>query len=196
MLLDTKLFLVKEHVAVLKIVDTYDIFDAETGKQIGLAKEEPPAWVQVLRFFVNKQLLPTKVSLYEEPGHKAIFSIHRPVSFLRSTVKVTDGSGNQIGYFKSKAFSLGGRFSVFDTSGRQVADIKGDWKGWNFKFLTTDGRELGQVTKKWAGIAKELFTSADNYVVSVHESLSSEPVAKILLLAAALAVDIVYKERR
>jgi hypothetical protein len=35
-----------------------------------------------------------------------------------------------------------------------VAEVKGDWKGWNFTFLSSDGREIGKVTKKRAGIGQ------------------------------------------
>ena len=62
--------------------------------------------------------------------------------------------------------------------------------------VTPDGIELGQVTKKWAGIGNELFTSADNYIVSIDDRLADQPVARTLLLAAALAIDIVYKEAK
>ena len=64
---------------------------------------------------------------------------------------------------------------------------------WDFKFLGKDGRQLGQVTKKWAGIGKELFTSADTYVISLDGPTNR--TAPTLLLAAGLAVDIVLKER-
>ena len=40
-----------------------------------------------------------------------------------------------------------------------MAEVKGDWKGWNFQLLDNEGRELGVVTKKWGGIGKELFTA-------------------------------------
>ncbi len=46
---------------------------------------------------------------------------------------------------------------------------------------------------KWAGLGKELFTSADNYIISLNEEHSPENAA--LLLAAGLAVDTVYKEK-
>jgi uncharacterized protein YxjI len=74
-----------------------------------------------------------------------------------------------------------------------VAEVKGDWKGWNFKFLDTSGHELGSVTKKWAGIGKELFTSADNYMIALGEA--SQAGSAPLLLAAGIAIDVVYKER-
>ena len=89
--------------------------------------------------------------------------------------------------------ALCGAFRVFDSSGNQVALVKGDWKGWNFRFLDENNNELGKITKKWAGIGKELFTSADNYIISMNETPSAGKA--ILLLAAGLAVDTVYKER-
>ena len=96
-----------------------------------------------------------------------ILGMRRGVSLLDAHVTVTNGNaGWPIGLFKSKLFSLGGGFHVLDEAEQPVAEIKGDWKGWNFRFLTPDGTEIGKVTKKWAGIGKELFTSADNYMIS------------------------------
>jgi len=51
------------------------------------------------------------------------------------------------------------------------------------------------VTKKWAGFGKELFTSADNYVISLSDHAPKERNVAALLLAAGLAIDIVYKEK-
>jgi uncharacterized protein YxjI len=51
---------------------------------------------------------------------------------------------------------------------------------------------MGIVTKKWAGFGKELFTNADQYIIEVKESGSSNA----LILAAALAIDIVFKEQQ
>lgn len=101
--------------------------------------------------------------------------------------------GNVIGWFKSKLFSIGGAFYVFDVLGNEVAFVKGDWKGWNFKFLDKMGQEIGTITKKWTGIGKELFTSADNYIIAFNQEPTQDK--SILLLAAGLAVDIVYKEK-
>ena len=60
--------------------------------------------------------------------------------------------------------------------------------------LTADGREMGTVAKKWAGLAKEMFTSADNYVINLNDSFKQTETANMLLLAAGLAVDLIYKE--
>lgn len=183
---------------MLKLVDTYDILDPQTQTPIGIAKERPGALVQIFRFVVNKQMLPTKVYVYEgdnpDDASKLLFSIKRGFTFLRSKVEILDPSGKVVGWFKSKLFTIGDAFRVFDASGVEVALVKGDWKGWNFRFLDSTGNEIGTVTKKWAGIAKELFTSADNYVIALDKE--PEPAKAVLLLAAGLAVDTVYKERK
>ena len=188
---DRKAFLVKERVGFLKLSDTYDIFDPATGAQIGIAREQVGPLLHVLRFLIHKRLLPTVVEVREREGGPVLLSIRRsPMSH----VTVRDQAGRELGRFKSKLFALRAGFRVFDASERQVAEIKGDWKGWNFRFLTAEGAELGTVTKQWAGLGKELFTSADNYVIALDERLPVAPEAAALLLAAGLAIDTVYSE--
>jgi uncharacterized protein YxjI len=193
-MLELQRFLIKEQVAFLKTVDTYDIFNPDTGEQVGLARETPGSLVAWLRWFISKHLMPTTIEVREIEDESLLFTIRRPVRFWRQRVEVYDAEDHLVGFFTSKLFTLGGGFWVYDYQGEPFAEVKGDWIGWNFTFLTPDARELGVVTKKWAGLGKELFTSADNYIVSIHDDLRNEPIAKMLLLAAALAIDIVYHE--
>jgi uncharacterized protein YxjI len=193
-MLDKKLYFIREHVAMLKLTDTYDILDPTDDTQIGIAREEPPVWAKYLRLLLNKNMLPTTVNIYEKEGSPPLFSIHKPVALFVARVEVYDGTGQLLGFFKGKFFSLGGGFWVHDAQGNQIAEVKGDWKGWDFKFINNAGAELGSVTKKWAGLGKELFTTADNYMVSLADEVAGKKEMSALLLAAALAVDIVYKE--
>src|SRR6266404_929293 len=193
-LLERTTFFVKERVAVLKLTDTYDIFDPATGQQIGIAKEEPPIWAKWLRLVIKKHQMPTAINIYETEGQPAVVSIRRGFTFIRSKVKVVAGDGRNLGYFRSKLISIGGGFHVFDAQDQQVAEVKGNWKGWDFRFLNKSGREIGTVTKKWAGLGKELFTSADNYIISLSDLSGASADASALLLAAGLAIDVVYKE--
>jgi uncharacterized protein YxjI len=195
-LLERTVFFVKEHVALLKLTNTYDILDPVTQQQIGVAKEEPPTWAKWLRLVVDKHMLPTAVKIYETEGQPPVTSIHRGFTFLRSKIRVIGPGGQALGYFKSKLFSLGGGFYVFDHADHQVAEIKGNWKGWDFKFLNQSGREIGSVTKKWAGLGKELFTSADNYIIALSDIGGSSPEIIALLLAAGISIDIVFKENK
>jgi len=190
-------YFIREHVGVFKLSDTYDILDPTTQEQIGIAKEKPGGLMHVLRFFVKKQILPTKVHVYEgsDPNDESrrLLTIDRGFTLFRAKVNVRNAAGDLVGWFKSKVFTIGATFRVFTADGQEVALVKGDWKGWNFRFLDAAQNELGTVTKKWAGVGKELFTSADNYIIA----LNGEPneITALLLLAAGLAIDTVYKER-
>ncbi len=196
-MLNRKTYFIREHVGFMTLTDTYDILNPETQEQLGIAKEKPGALINLLRLLIGKQLLPTKVFVYEgsdyENEGRLLFSIQRGFTLFRSRVNICDSRGAVLGWLRSKAFSLGGAFSVFDAADNEIASVKGDWKGWNFRFLDRSGTEIGTITKKWAGIGKELFTTADNYMIALNQEPSPEKAT--LLLAAGLAVDTIYKEK-
>ncbi len=193
-MLNRTAYFIREHAGVMKLTDVYDILDPATREKIGEAVEEIPGWSKALRLVINKGMLPTDIRVYEGPDRergRLVFSIHRGVALLRSRVEVLDAGGRTVGYFRAKMFSVGGAFQVFTAAGEEVALVKGDWKGWNFRFLRGE-TELGRITKEWAGLGRELFTSADNYIISLNGA--PDPALSLLLLAAGLAVDTVFKE--
>ena len=55
-------------------------------------------------------------------------------------------------------------------------------------------KELAHVSKKWAGIGKELFTSADNYVLQISDEVPPDSKLRQLILAAVMCIDMVLKE--
>jgi uncharacterized protein YxjI len=194
-MLDRTQYFVREHVDFMKLSGKYDILDPQTKAKIGEAVEEISGWIKFFRLLIDKKLMPTKFVVYETPDsqtRRRLFSIKRPVAFLRPKVQVYDATGAPLGFFQAKVFTIGGAFRVFTTDGTEIAVVKGDWKGWNFRFLSGD-TELGVVTKQWAGLGKELFTTADNYMISIHGA--KDPTMSTLLLAAGLAVDTIYKEK-
>ena len=195
-LLNRKTSVVKERVGLLKLTDAYDILDPATGRNIGLAKEEPPTWAKWLRLVVEKHRLPTAINIYENEGQPPVVSIKRGFTFIRAKINVVTGDGRSLGYFKSKLLTIGGGFHVYDHADQAVAEVKGNLVGWEFRFLNKSGREIGTVSKKWAGLAKELFTSADTYVIALTDLSNAGPDTVSLLLAAGLAIDIVYKENK
>jgi uncharacterized protein YxjI len=192
-MLDRRTYVVKERVGLLKIVDTYDLLDPETGQQLAVAKEEPPGFVKYLRLVMNNRWFPTVVNVYEREGAAPTLSIRRGVAIFRPVVTVR-ADGRDIGYFRKKVLSWGPSFTILDTSQNEIGSVKGDWKGWNFQVIGPNGQELGRVTKKWAGL-KELFTSADTYVISISDAAGGNREVAQLLLAAGLAIDTVFKEK-
>jgi len=187
-------YLVKEHVTLLKLTDTYDILDPSSGQKLGYAFENINMFFKLLRLLVNKRLLPSTVEIRND-REELMFSMKKGPQFLRTKVEIINAKSEPVGYFKSKLLTLGGAFEVFDKADNKVADVKGDWKGWNFKFTGNNGMEIGTVTKKWAGIGKEFFTSADNYMIAINDK-EINTAKSMLLLAAGLAIDIVFKEKK
>ena len=192
-LLTRRRFFVRERVALLKLSDTYDILDPDTQEPIGIARENISGWIKFLRLLIHKRLLPTRVDICETEGASPVLVLRRGLTLFRSKVEVFDADGRELGFFKNKIFTFGGGLDVYAASGERIAEVKGDWKGWNFRFLDPSGRELGSVAKKWAGLAKELFTSADNYALMLKDDFTGDAS---LLLCAALTIDIIFKERR
>lgn len=188
--LDT--FLVREHIGLMKLHEEYDILTPD-GKKIGTAIERANAAKKFLKLLVNKNLLPFTVEIVNPQGQTMV-TIRRPFTILRSRVSVMNAAGEPIGSFRQRLLSLGGAFDVFDRNDGLIANLQGDWKGWNFKFLDKNGAELGVVTRKWGGLAKELFTSADNYVVHIDREKIPDVDQLQLLLAAAICIDMVLKE--
>ena len=196
MLLERRNFLVKERVAFLKVTDHYDIFDPETGDQIGFAQEKIGTFAAFLRIFLMKlkSVFPTTIVVKEDDDSEPVITIKRRFALLRNYVDVIDSYQKQVGFFKSKIFSLEGGFTVHNPSGEQIAVVKGNWKNWDFQLLDMNGNELGRVNKKWEGMLKELLTTADTYVISLSDKIGTNEGLAALLLAASLAIDIVFNE--
>lgn len=195
-MLDAQRYLVKERVKFLKAFASYDIYEGDDGSPdlVGSAEEKVSGLVQVLRWFVSKALMGTTIEVREKPDDALVFTITRGSYVFRSRVEVRDGQGELVGYFKSKVFTIGGGFHVYTADDRHFAEVKGNLIGFNYRVLTPDHAvELGKVSKQWGGVAKELFTSADTYAVELADDLQEQPIAKMLVLAAALAVDMIFK---
>ncbi len=191
--LSNNLYLIKEHVGMFKSANNFDIHDPETGAIIMECREENlGTFTKMLRFTDYKRYTPFDVEIktaYGEP----IIRVKRGISVFLSKVEVFDENDHLIGMFKQKLFSIGGAFTVLDADENPVCKLKGKWTGWDFRFLAEE-IELAHVTKKWAGIGKELFTSADNYVLEIAKDVPPESDARKLILAAVMCIDMVLKE--
>ena len=71
--------------------------------------------------------------------------------------------------------------------------MKGNLLGWDFK-ISKDDIELASIGKKWAGIGKELFTSADNYVLAINDNVDKDSNLRPLIVSAVLCIDFLLKE--
>ena len=192
-LLHENLFLVKEHVGMFKAANNFDVFDPTTGREIMHCREDNLGWItKVLRFTDYKRNTPFDIQV-RTPDGRQVVRVTRGVSLFLSKVEVRDDQDRVVGGFKQKLFSIGGAFDVLDAQDQPLCTLKGKWTGWEFKF-SKGTQQLAQVSKKWSGLGKELFTSADNYVLEIDANVSKDDPVRQLILAAVLCIDMVLKE--
>jgi len=191
--LHNNLFLVKEHVGMFKAANNFDIFDPKTNQKIMECREPNLGlFTKLFRFTDYKRMTPFHVQVNTPEGQK-VLSIQRGISLLRSSVQVFDENGLLVGTFKQKLLSIGGKFSVLNAQDEEVCTLQGKWTSWDFRFLKAS-TELAGVSKKWSGLGKELFTSADNYMLTVADTVPANSTDRILIMAAVLCIDMVLKE--
>ena len=191
--LNQNAFFVKEHVGVFKASNSYDILNPETQELLMTCREENLGmFTKIFRFTDYKRMTPFDIEVKDASG-RLIVRVKRGISIFVSTVEVFDSNEMLIGKFKQKFFSIGGKFDVQDASGQILCTLKGKWTSWDFKFAS-DTVEYATVTKKWAGLGKELFTTADNYVLTINDNAPKDSVIRKLILAAVMCIDMVLKE--
>ncbi len=192
--LNKNLFFVKEHVKIFKAANSFDVFDPETSEMILQCREENLGFfTKMFRFTDYKRTTPFEIDI-KTPNGQTILTVKRGVSFFLSTVQVLDERKQLIGMFKQKFLSIGGKFEVLDASERPLCMLKGKWTSWDFKFVSNDGKEFATVTKKWNGLGKELFTSADNYILQISSQVPADNPLRMLIMAAVMCIDLVLKE--
>ena len=191
--LKKNVFLIKEHVGMFKAANNYDIHDPQTGDILMECREEGLGFLtKLFRFTDAKRMTPFDIQISTPDGQQLI-RITRGVSIFLSKVSVFDENNQIIGGFKQKLFSIGGAFNVLDANDQPVCVLQGKWTGWDFRFMAGKN-ELAHITKEWGGIGKELFTSADNYALEISDAVPADHVARQLILAAVMCIDMVLKE--
>ena len=188
---DHQHFIINQKVQFLKIANEYQVLD-DTGQPIGKVKERVSGSAAILRFIINKNMLPFKLEIVDA-NEQVQATISRGFTFFMSKITVTLPDGSAPFYIKQKFKMLRASFSILDQSNQQIGEINGDWKAWNFTITDISGTEIGRVNKQWAGALKELFTTADKYMVSFDRQ-DMEYRKKVAIVSAAITIDMVLKD--
>lgn len=196
--LHNNLFFIKEHIGIFKAANNFDIFDPNTNQKIMECREpDLGTLTRFLRFTDFKRMTPFHVILTTPEGQK-VLSLKRGISIFKSYVEVFDENDMKVGEFEQKFFSIGGEFNIDKFGDAKIYTLQGNLIGWGFRFLQGEKihgyEELANVSKKWAGLGKELFTSADNYMLTINNDVQQTDSVRILMLAAVMCIDLVFKE--
>jgi uncharacterized protein YxjI len=130
--------------------------------------------------------------LISDNNGQPMLQLTRPAKIMKSTIIVSDGAGTEIGRIVQDNV-FGKIHFTLQAGGYTYGSIRAEnWRAWNFRIEDHTGNEIARITKTFEGIAKTMFTTADNYVVQIHAPLE-EPL-RSLVVAAGLAVDTALKQ--
>ena len=191
-LFSEQILVVNQKAKLIEINTEYSVFD-QHGTQIGAVRQVgQSAAKKVLRFVSNvDQYLTHKFQVVDMQGN-VLLALTRPAKLIKSKIIVQDGQGRELGQVVQQNM-IGKIHFGLESGGQTVGSINAEnWRAWNFNIQDAAGNEVARITKTWEGLAKTMFTTADNYVVQLHGELQ-EPL-RSMVVASALCVDTALKQ--
>jgi len=183
---------VNQKVKLIEMANEYAVFD-QHGRQLGsVAQVGQSALKKAIRFLSSYDQFMTHRLEVRDVNHQPVLMLTRPAKVLKSRIIVQRPDGYEIGQIVQDNVFGKIRFS-FNVGDQQIGGIQAEnWRAWNFAVLDHTGAEIARITKTFEGIAKTMFTTADNYVVQIHRPLQ-DPLAS-MVVASALTVDTALKQ--
>ncbi|WP_338184348.1 phospholipid scramblase-related protein [Jatrophihabitans sp.] len=183
---------VNQKAKLIEISNEYAIFD-QNARQLGAVREVGQGTLKKAVRLLSSydQYLTHKLQVVDMTG-QPVLALTRPAKLVKSRIIVQDAAGNEIGQIVQQNAFGKIRFSM-ESGGQVHGSINAEnWRAWNFSIRDHADVEIARITKTWEGLAKTMFTTADNYVVQIHRPLE-EPL-RSLVVAAALSVDTALKQ--
>lgn len=183
---------VNQKAKLIEVNNEYAIFNG-SGTQIGAVRQVGQSAakkaIRVLTSF--DQFMTHSLQVVDMSGN-VLLALTRPAKLVKSKVVIQNGYGGEIGTVVQENAIGKIRFGLV-VGGQRIGGIYAEnWRAWNFSIRDHTDAEVARITKTWEGLAKTLFTTADNYVVQLHRPLE-EPL-RSMVVASALCVDTALKQ--
>ncbi len=187
-------YLIDENVSFFKLTDSFKIYN-EAGVEIGKVQYPTYAsgWEKFISFF--SPFTKYRFEIVDAQGY-IIASIRRVWTWFFTTIEISLPNRGVLGYIKQNFTFFKSEFELQDAQKKPLATVTGDWAAWSFEIKHHREGNLATISKKWAGLAKEFFTSADKYVVSISETGQQLTHMRVFALAAAISIDRILKEKK
>ena len=186
------ILVVSQKAKLIEVNNEYAIFD-QHGRQLGAVRQVGQSMAKkAIRVLTSyDQFMTHKLQVVDAYGN-VVLALTRPAKVLKSRVIVQNGMGAEIGQIVQQNAIGKIRFSL-EAGGHTYGSINAEnWRAWNFNIQDHTGAEVARITKTWEGLAKTMFTTADNYVLQIHRPLQ-DPLLT-LVVSAALGVDTALKQ--
>jgi uncharacterized protein YxjI len=183
---------VNQKAKLIELNNQYSVFNKDGQQLAAVNQVGQSAAKKAMRLLTSlDQFMTHKLEITDNSG-QVLLRITRPAKVMKSTVIVSDGNDQEIGRIIQDNMFGKIHFSL-QAGGHTYGAIKAEnWRAWNFRIEDHTGQEVARITKTFEGIAKTLFTTADNYVVQIHGQIP-QPLNS-LVVAAALSVDTALKQ--
>jgi uncharacterized protein YxjI len=168
--------------------NSYEVFD-ERGVASLSVREQGNGFLALLKRIFLGPYRPFEVRVCELSG-RALLTLHRPFRFFFHRLEVRDADGRSIGAIQKK-WSWLRRIYDIEGAGQPVQLFGPILRPWTFEIRIGE-RVVGTIQKRWSGLAKEMFTDADNFGADVSQV--ADPALKALACAALVLIDIVHFE--
>jgi len=191
-ILTEPILVVNQKAKLIEVNNEYAIYD-QHARQIGAVRQVGQSLAKkAIRVLTSyDQFMTHKLQVVDGHGN-VLMALTRPAKVLKSRVIVQDAIGNEVGQIVQQNAIGKIRFAL-ESGGHTWGSINAEnWRAWNFNIQDHGGNEIARITKTWEGLAKTMFTTADNFVVHIHRPLD-DPL-RTLVVAAALGVDTALKQ--
>ena len=191
-ILTEPILIVNQKAKLIELNNQYSVFDQHGNQVAAVNQVGQSATKKVLRLVSSFDQFMTHQLQVTDPAGHVVLQITRPRKVMKSTVIVSDGDDREIGRVVQQ--NMIGKINFgLEANGHQLGAIKAEnWRAWNFRIEDAAGNEIARITKTWEGLAKTMFTSADNYVLQIT-ARPAEPLNS-LIVASALSIDTALKQ--
>jgi uncharacterized protein YxjI len=126
---------------------------------------------------------------------RPLLVLRRPFRLFFHRLEITTAEGVAVGAIQRRWTWVRRKYTVEGPDGHEVATLFGPLlRPWTFEVqLPGSTAEVGLVQKKWSGLAKELFSDADNFWVELDRI--ADPQLRALLFSATVLIDVGHFER-
>lgn len=183
---------VNQKAKLIEMTNEYAVFD-QHGNAIGTVVQVGQSTAKKVLRLVSSldQYMTHKLEIRDAYGQPQLV-LTRPAKFIKSKVLVERPDGQPVGEIVQQN-AIGKINFALVVNGQQIGAIKAEnWRAWNFAIVDHADTEIARITKTWEGLAKTMFTTADNYVLQIHQQLP-DPLLS-LVVATALTVDTALKQ--
>ncbi|KAF2881506.1 hypothetical protein ILUMI_24663 [Ignelater luminosus] len=150
---------------------------------------------------------PFEMRIFDNFGNHVIH-LNRPLACdtcwfpcCLQTIEVSAPPGTLIGTVEQNWSVFCPKFAVKNAAGEVILRIEGPFCTMScccccdveFQVLTSDGKmQVGKITKQWSGLAKEIFTDADNFGLTFPMDLDVR--MKAVMIGACFLIDFMFFE--